>query len=427
VPSMSLAQARRLAIAAQGLHRRTRTATPNRRHLRSVLQHTGLLQIDSVNVLQRAHYLPAFSRIGDYGTELLDRMAYRDRELFEYWGHEASLLPVAMHPLLRWRMRRAAEQFETWGRMAQFAREQSGYIEHVLSLVRDAGPLTAGELAAEDKRSKEHWGWNWSQEKLALEFLFWSGRITAADRRNFERVYDVPERVIPARILAMPTPSEEDAHRELLALAAVSCGIGTLGDLADYYRIRTPLARPRIAELVEAGRLEEVTVEGWRHPAYVAAATSLPRRVDGRALLVPFDPLVWERDRTERLFGFRYRIEIYVPAAKRVHGYYVLPFLLGDQLVARVDLKADRIRRTLLVQASYAEPAAPPDTAEELAIELHLLADWLGLDSVEVRPRGDLARPLAAVIGAAGQSRAPRTTVRRASTSSSGSRVETSQ
>ena len=425
--SLSLAQARRIALAAQGLHRRRPDTTPDRRHLRSVLQHTGLLQIDSVNVLQRAHYLPAFSRIGAYRTDLLDRMAFRDRELFEYWGHEASLLPIAMHPLLRWRMRRAAEQFETWGRMAQFAREQPGYIEHVLTLVRDRGPLTAGELAEEEKRSKDNWGWNWSKEKLALEFLFWSGRITTADRRNFERVYDVPERVIPAHILDLPTPTEEDAHRELLALAAASCGVGTAGDLADYYRLRTPQARPRIAELVEAGRLEEVAVEGWRQPAYVPAATKLPRRADGCALLVPFDPLVWERDRTERLFGFRYRIEIYVPAPKRVHGYYVLPFLLGDRLVARVDLKADRQRGALLVQAAYAEPTSPPDTVEELAGELSRLALWLGLDRVEVRRRGDLAGPLGDVVRVSGQSRARATAARRASTSSSGRRVETSQ
>ena len=425
--SLSSRQARRLAIAAQGLSRPRRPVTAGRRHLRQVLSHTGLLQIDSVNVLQRAHYLPAFSRIGGYDTALVDRMAYRDRELFEYWGHEASLIPVELHPLLRWRMKRAEEKFETWGRMAQLAREQPGYVEHVLDLVRDAGPLTAGEIAAEEKRSKDNWGWNWSNEKLALEFLFWTGRVTTADRRNFERVYDVPERVIPAPVLARPTPTEEQAHRELLLRAAASCGVGTVGDLADYYRIRTPQARPRIAELVEDGRLEEVTVEGWRQPAYVLPDAAVPRRADGRALLVPFDPLIWERDRTERLWGFRYRIEIYVPAVKRVHGYYVLPFLLGDALVARVDLKADRQRGALLVQAAYAEPTAPPDTPEELATELELLAEWLGLDTVEVRPRGDLAKPLAAMLRGGRQDRASRTDSRNASTRSSARRVETSQ
>jgi uncharacterized protein YcaQ len=427
VQSLSLAQARRLALAAQGLHRHRREMTADRRHLRGVLKHTGLLQIDSVNVLQRAHYLPAFSRIGRYPTELLDRMAYKHRELFEYWGHEASLLPVAMHPLLRWRMSRAAQHQEMWRGVARFAGDEPAYVEHVLAIVRERGPLTAGEIAAEEQRSKDSWGWNWSKEKLALEFLFWSGRITAADRRNFERVYDVTERVIPRRVLEQPTPSEEDAQRELLVLAALSCGVGTVGDLADYYRIKNPQARPRIAELVEEGRLEEVAVEGWRQPAYMPAQATLPRRADGCALLVPFDPLIWERDRTERLFGFHYRIEIYVPAAKRVHGYYVLPFLLGDRLVARVDLKADRPRKTLLVQAAYSEPAAPPDTVEELAAELRLLAGWLGLTDIEVRPRGDLARPLAAVVASAGQSRARTTAARNASTSSSGRRVDTSQ
>src|SRR3954464_6544056 len=330
--SLSLTQARRLAISAQGLHRPRREVAPDRRHLRQVLRHTGLLQIDSVNVLQRAHYLPVFSRIGDYSTLLLDRMAYRDHELFEYWGHEASLLPVELHRLLRWRMRRAEEKFETWGRMAQLAREQPGYVEHVLGLVRDAGPLTAGEIAAEEKRSKDNWGWNWSNEKLALEFLFWTGRVTTAERRNFERVYDVPERVIPADVLNMPTPTEEEAHRELLLRAAVFCGVGTVGDLADYYRIRTPQARPRIAELVEDGRLVEVAVERWRQPAYMLPDSIVPRRADGRALLVPFDPLVWERDRTERLFGFRYRVGIYVPQPQRGHGYSVLPVLPGPRL-----------------------------------------------------------------------------------------------
>ena len=410
VQSLSLAQARRIAIAAQGLHRARPVRTPGRRHLRGLLDHTSVLQIDSVNVLQRAHYLPGWSRLGAYPTAALDRLTYRDRELFEYWGHEASLIPTSMQPLFRWRMRRAEEKFETWGGIARFVREEPAYVEHVLSLVRDRGPLTAGEIAAEEKRSKEDWGWNWSKEKLALEFLFWSGRITAADRRNFERIYDVTERVIPRAVLDLPTPGEEDAHRELLLVAARCCGIGTVGDLADYFRIRNPQARPRIAELVEDGRLEEVAVAGWRHPAYVRPATTVPRRVQAHALLAPFDPLVWERERTERLFGFRFRIEIYVPAAKRVYGYYVLPFLLGDRLVGRVDLKADRQAGRLLVQAAFAEPDAPPETAEALAAELAGLAGWLGLDGVTVRPRGDLAAALAAAVssGAAAPPSGPR-------------------
>jgi uncharacterized protein YcaQ len=396
--SLTPRQARRLALAAQGLAGPRPDARPDRRHLRRVLRHTQLFQIDSVNVLMRAHYLPAWSRLGAYDRGLLDRMTFTDRELFEYWGHEASLLPVELHPLLRWRMRRAEEQFETWGRMAQLAREQPGYVEHVLEIVRDRGPLTAGELAAEERRRKEHWGWNWSDEKVALEYLFWTGRIAARDRRNFERVYDVAERVIPRRVLDLPTPDEHEAHRRLLLLAARSCGVGTAGDLADYFRLRTPLARPRLAELVEAGELEEVEVRGWRQPAYLVPGTVLPRRAGARALLVPFDPLVWERDRTERLFGFRYRIEIYVPPARRVHGYYVLPFLLGDALVARVDLKSDRAAGVLRVQAAYAEPGAPGETADALAAELRALAAWLDLADVHSAGAGDFARPLAAAL-----------------------------
>lgn len=396
--TLTVRQARRLALAAQGLADPRPTGTPNRGHLRKLLGRTQLLQIDSVNVLMRAHYLPGWSRLGAYDRTLLDRMAFKDRELFEYWGHEASLLPMDLHPLLRWRMHRAEQKFETWGRMAQLAQERPGYVQHVLESVRAHGPLTAGELAAEEERNTDYWGWNWTDAKTALEFLFWTGRVTTRERRNFERVYDVTERVIPQRILDLPTPTEEDAHRALLLRAAHACGIGTVGDLADYFRLKNPQARPRIAELVEGGDLEEVQVRGWRHPAYVIPGTRLPRRAGAHSLLVPFDPLVWERDRTERLFGFRYRIEIYVPAAKRTHGYYVLPFLLGDALAARVDLKSDRDARVLRVQAAYAEPDAPEHTADSLAEELHDLAHWLGLDGVTVARRGDLAPRLAAAV-----------------------------
>jgi uncharacterized protein len=398
VLTLTAAAARRLAIVAQGLCAPRPVATPDRRHLRRVLKHTSLLQIDSVNVLARAHYLPAYSRLGPYPADLVDRLAYRDRELFEYWGHEASLLPIELHPLLRWRMKRAEERFETWGRLARLAREQPGYLEDVYAEVRDVGPVTAGQVAKDQKRGTEEWGWNWTDAKTALEFLFWTGRIATATRRNFERRYDVAERVIPADVLARPTPSEADAHRELLLIAARSHGVGTIRDLADYFRITVPKARPRIAELVEDGRLEQVAVRGWAQPAYLVPGTILPRRVQARALLVPFDPLVFERARTERVFGFRYRVEIYVPKPKRVHGYYVLPFLLGDSLVGRVDLKADRGNGALLVQSAWAEPGAPEETADSLAAELRLMADWLGLDDVVVVPRGDLSPRLAEAV-----------------------------
>ena len=396
--SLSPAQARRVAIAAQGLNR-PRPATPaNARGLRRLFQHTQLLQIDSVNVLQRAHYLPGWSRLGAYPTATLDAMAYKRRELFEYWGHEASLMPMELHPLMRWRMRRAEGKFETWGRLAKLAQERPDYVEHVYTLVRDQGPITAGQLADEEKRGTDHWGWNWTDAKVAVEYLFWAGRVATRERRNFERLYDVPERVIPADVLALPTPTEEEAHRELLVRAAQACGVGTVSDLADYFRIRNPLARPRVAELVEDGRLVEVEVRGWRHPAYALPDLVVPRRAAHPALLVPFDPLIWERDRTERMFGFRYRVEIYVPADKRVHGYYVLPFLLGDALVARVDLKSDRQSGVLLVQGAFAEESAPEETATELAVELRGLAKWLGLSDVRVTPRGDLAPTLRRVL-----------------------------
>jgi uncharacterized protein YcaQ len=392
-------QARRLAIAAQGLgghgtSRQRPVGTADRRHVRRVLQHTGLFQIDSVNVLARAHYLPAYSRLGPYNRDLLERMSFRNGELFEYWGHEAALLPFDLHPLLRWRMKRAESGVGMWKGVSRIAVERPGYVEEVYADVAARGPVSAGEVADDTAKSTESWGWNWSPAKTALEYLFWCGRITTASRRNFERRYALPERVLPQRVLDLPTPDDETAHRELLMLAAGCHGVGTVADLADYFRLSNPEARPRIAELVEDGRLVEVAVEGWRHPAYMLPGAKIPRKVDGAALLVPFDPLIWERERTERLFDFRYRIEIYTPAHKREYGYYVLPFLLGDRLVARVDLKSDRAAGVLRVQAAHAEPGAPPHTAEALMAELRMMADWLELDDVVVTPRGDLAAAL---------------------------------
>jgi uncharacterized protein YcaQ len=394
--SLSLAQARRLAIAAQGLTGPRPVAAPDRRHLRKVIRHTGLLQIDSVNVLTRAHYLPAYSRLGPYDVDALDDLAFKHHELFEYWGHEASLLPVDLHPLLRWRMKQAEAKIGTWKAVARLATDEPGYIEAVYQEVVDRGPVTAGEIEGDLRRRKDEWGWNWTPSKTALEYLFWTGRITTASRRNFERRYDLPERVLPRRVLDLPTPDDATAHRELLLIAARCHGVGTLGDLADYFRIKNPQARPRIAELVEDGRLVEVEVRGWAQPAYMLPGTTLPRKAASPALLVPFDPLIWERDRTFRLFDFHYRVEIYVPSHKRVHGYYVLPFLLGDRLVARVDLKADRAERRLVVPSASLEPDAPPDTAERLAAELRLLASWLDLDDVDVADAEGFGRALRA-------------------------------
>jgi hypothetical protein len=353
-----------------------------------------VIQIDSVNVLARAHYLPLFSRLGPYDRDRLDQASWRaPRRLFEYWGHEASLLPVELQPLLRWRMARAAD--DAWGGIRRIAVEQPDLVARVLEDVRERGPISAGALAADETRptGTGSW-WGWSDVKRAIEWLFWSGQVTSSRRRGFERWYDLPERVLPRAVIEAPTPPEADAQRELVRIAARAFGVAAERDLRDYYRLPVAAARARIGELVEAGELEVVAVEGWRSPAYLWPAARRPRRVTARALLGPFDPLIWERDRVQRLFDFAFRLEIYVPAPKRVYGYYVLPFLLGERLVARVDLKADRAESALLVQAAWAEGHAPPETAAELAAELALMARWLGLERVEVRDRGDLAPAL---------------------------------
>jgi len=393
---LSAAEARRVALAAQGFAEPPLQRAPDVRALRTrVVDRVGLIQIDSVNVLQRAHYLPAFSRLGAYDTTLLDKLShYAPRRLFEYWGHEASLIPVQLQPHLRWRMRRAHD--DAWGGMRRVARERPELVAAVLEDLRERGPLTAAKLAHldEPRAPKGPW-WDWSDVKRALEFLFWSGAVTSARRRRFERVYDLPERVLPPEVLAAPTPDDDEAQRELLRVAARSMGIATESDLRDYFRLPTADARPRVAELVEAGDLLPVAVEGWRQQAYLAPGARVPRRVEARALVGPFDSLIWERPRVERVFGFRYRIEIYVPKEQRVHGYYVLPLLLGDRLVARVDLKSDRAAGALLVQAAFGEPGAPPETPAVLAGELRRLAGWLELGAVTVVDRGDLAPALA--------------------------------
>ena len=387
--SLSLAQARRIALTAQGFLDPPPSGAVTRRHLRRVLGRTGLLQMDSVNVLQRAHYLPLYSRLGPYPTDLLDRSAYQaPRDLFEYWGHEASLLPVALHPLLRWRM--ATDH--AWGGVTKLARSQPDLVDWVRQEVIDNGPLTAAEVEADVPRRSSNWGWNWSDSKTALEWLFWRGEVLVSRRNGaFARVYDIPERVLPAAVLATPTPPPADAFRELVRASAAALGVATEPELRDYFRLPVAGTRTAVAELVEAGELLPVEVERWRVPAYLHRDARLPRWVRAATLVSPFDPVVWKRERTERLFGFTYRIEIYTPAAQRTFGYYVLPFLLGDRLVARVDLKADRAGGALLVPAAWAEPTAPEETAAALADELGRLAGWLGLSRVEPPRRGDLA------------------------------------
>jgi uncharacterized protein YcaQ len=391
--SLSVVEARRVALAAQGFADR-RPASPDRRAIRRVVDRVGLIQIDSVNVLSRSQYLPVFARLGPYSNGLLDRAAGKaPRLLFEYWAHEASLVPVGVQPYLRHRMADVHKRFGRWaGRME---RERPGLIEWVLDEVRHLGPVTAGQIEEDVPKRTDHWGWNWSDVKTALEYLFYAGEVTAAGRNgSFARLYDIPERVLPAEVLGTPTPDRDGAHRELVRIAARAHGIGTPRCLADYFRIRVDDARRAISTLVEDGELLPVAVDGWKGPTYLHADARIPRRVDARALLSPFDSLVWERRRTEELFGLRYRIEIYVPPAKRTYGYYVLPFLLGERFVGRVDLKADRAARVLRVQAAWREPDAPLETAEELAAELQSMAGWLGLDDVVAADRGDLAGEL---------------------------------
>jgi len=348
-----------------------------------VLKRVALIQIDSVNVLARAHYLPAFSRLGPYDTDLLDRLSQRaPRRLFEYWGHEASLLPVELYPLLRWRMERAHR--DAWGGMQRVQRDRPELVTAVLEQVAERGPIAASELAEERPRRSGPW-WDWSDTKRALEFLFWSGQVTCARRRRFERLYDLPERVLPRAVLEAPAPEPADAQRDLVRIAARSLGVAGERDLRDYFRLPTPEAKARVAELVEAGELLPVEVEGWgRTPGYLAAGARIPRRVEARALIGPFDPLIWERSRIARLFAFEFRLEIYVPAPKRRHGYYVLPFLLGDRLVGRVDLKSDRAAGVLRAIAVHLEPGAPADTPDALAVELASMARWLELDRHEL-------------------------------------------
>jgi uncharacterized protein YcaQ len=378
---LSPGDARRIALAAQGFGNRPDKVTGAQ--WRKTIDRLSLHQIDSVNILVRAHYMPAFSRLGPYDRSLIDRAAWggkRQRRLFEYWAHEASLLPLELHPLLRWRMARADRGEAGWKGLRVFANERRTEALALLERIRNEGPCAASDF--KEKRSRQGW-WEWTDSKRALEWLFWAGHITTATRRgSFERVYDLTERVVPAKILALPTPEEREARRALVERAARALGVATALELRDYFRLGPDDAKPAIEVLVEEGVLRPVEVPGWARLAYLHCDAPEPRRLSTRALLAPFDPLVWERSRTLRLFGFHYRIEIYTPADKRLHGYYVLPFLLGDRLVARLDLKADRQGGRLLVHAVHLEPDAPSDAIDALLDELASMADWLGLAHV---------------------------------------------
>ncbi len=392
--SLSQKQARRIALGAQGFCDQAAGGAVDRRHLRRVLERVKLLQIDSVNVLQRAHYLPLFSRLGPYARGSLDGMCQgRKREFFEYWGHEASFIPLSLHPLFRWRMEDARQGRGLYSSLNRFAVEHRDLVEEVYRRVEREGPLAASQM--EGGRGSGGW-WGWSAVKESLELLFWQGRITAASRRkSFERLYDLPERVFPAETLALPTPTRDEALQQLILMAAEAMGVASESDLRAYFRLPVADTRSNLAALVEAGRLEQVTVAGWKQPGYLYPDSRRPRRFPIATLLSPFDSLVWDRDRCERLFDFRYRLEFYTPAEKRTYGYYVMPFLMGEALVGRVDVKADREGRRLLVLGAWAEPGhSEPAIAEALLPALRRLAGWLNLQQVEVTGPGDLSAEL---------------------------------
>ncbi|PZS36081.1 MAG: hypothetical protein DLM61_01010 [Pseudonocardiales bacterium] len=391
--------ARRTALAAQGFADPRPTGAVTRRHLVRVLGRIRLLQLDSVTVLARAHYLPMFSRLGPYPRDLLDDAAWdhpmrRPRLLVECWAHEASLVPVGDWPLLH----SGAKDPGWWQRYGELAARAPKLVMAVLDAVKERGPISAGalerELGAGVRAAPGSW-WNRSDTKRICEWLFGRGELVAGTRRGFERLYDLPERVLPADVRARRVDAEQGA-RELIARASAALGVATEADLRDYYRLRPERSRKAVTQLVEAGELQPVMVRGWRAPAYRHRDARTPRRITGAALLCPFDPLIWDRARTERLFGFRYRIEIYVPEHRRSHGYYVFPFLLDGELVARVDLKADRSAGLLRVPGAFAEPGAA-NTARvvvELARALREMAEWLELDGIATGQRGDLAEVL---------------------------------
>ncbi len=401
---LSDADARAIAIAAQGLGKPRLDSRPRLEDIQQLAVNLGAVQMDAVNVLVRSHYLPFYSRLGPYDRQLVDTLAYGDHQLFEYWGHAASLLPVELYPALRWRMTRYAENKDWATFLARLQRERPGYLEAIEREIAEHGPLSYTDLSDPGRRervptkyaeSSIAW-YRWSDGKSALEGLHAAGKLAVADRRGFERRYDLPERVIPADVLAATALPEDEGQRTLALAAVRALGVATGRDVADYFRMPVAAARARLRELRDAGLLLQVRVPDWADDTYLAPEASAAP-LHARALISPFDSLIWERDRTQRLFGFKHVFELYVKAAKRRYGYYVLPFLLGDKIVARVDLKAQRDSGTLAVLGAYIEPGASAAwVSRELADELRDLAGWLGLDTLEISDRGDLSANLRA-------------------------------
>ncbi len=393
-PTISASVARRIALGAQGFNDPTPKGAVDRRHLRRVMGRLGLLQLDSVPVVMRTHYMPLFSRLGSYDPDLLDRTAYRHDEWFEAWSHEASLLPVESEPLLRWHKDRS-RRGGTWGHLVKFAADNEAYVDDVLDQVRSCGRMASGDLEDPRPRNGEWWG-SRSDGSVALDWLFRIGEVGIRRRRGFVKEFDVLDRIVPAEILALPTPSEEEAHRQLLRRAAASFGIGAAPDLIDYYRLPKRPAKERLAELVENGDLVEVEVEGWNRPAFLHPDAARPRSIDACTFVSPFDPVVWFRERGERLFDFAYKIEIYVPADQRRFGYYVLPLLLGDRIVGRCDLKTDRVDGVLRVLSAFSEDRADTsDVVDAMRRALDDLAVFVGAGGWAVSgERGDLIAQL---------------------------------
>lgn len=400
MPTFTIAQARRIALAAQGFGRPRPSGPVTMRHVQQVIDRVAQFQIDSVNVAVRAHYMPLFSRLGRYDVALLDRASGRGpRRLFEYWGHAACLLDVELQPALRMAMRRRAARERA--SLARILDAKPDLVDRILADVAQGGPLSARQIDNVEERRKDHWGWNWSEAKYVLEYLFDGGTVAVAARNSaFERLYDLTERVLPATVLARPDPSDEASYDALIGRAADALGIADAKTLAEYFYLRGTAVRDSIDRLESAGVLEAVRVAGLPQPFWLAAGARRPRRLTGQALIAPFDTLVHHRPRVLQLFGVHYRIGIYTPAAQRDYGYYVYLFLADDELVARVDLKADRAAGVLQVQSAWIEAGAEPRRAEvasRLHGELRLMADWLGLEDVAVQPRGTLSRDLAAI------------------------------
>jgi uncharacterized protein len=390
---MSIGEARRTALAAQGFDRARPTDVPQQRHIRQVIRRLGVLQLDFVNVLVPAHNLVVYSRLGPYDRDRMHKLVYQGSDFIEHWAHEASIVPVERWPHLKYRR----DDFIPWpSSPIMKLRGRKKYLADVLAKVKAHGALTSNDLPRVTGPKRKPGDWHRSVPRWALEYHFGNGDVSVADRlSNFQRVYDLPQRVISEPLFSTRV-SREESQRALLDKAAKAHGVASLHDLADYFRMSAREAEPRVEELVEEGRLQTVTVEGWDKTVYLHRSSRIPNSISARSLLSPFDPVVWFRPRAERLFDFHYRIEIYVPAGKRKWGYYVLPFLMDDRIVARVDLKSDRRAGVLLVKAAHPEKnISMQKTARALANELRTLADWLNLEHVKVSRKGALARELA--------------------------------